>query len=336
MPGKKFGNTNRIPDPTDDVSVRLVTLILAAVIASAESHPSWWTLAEPEATALVGIQWDTLRDSPFGDAVRSELSGDNLGFPDVAMLRDAKQMLISSPAVLAILSGNFPVEVLHEQAASKGLKSGNYRGIELFISPGKNTLSIAQLTDQLLLVGLHKTLERAIDRSLAETGRRYSPLLPHAARIAQGKDLWVVATQLPDPLASLFVPLEAEAQGFEGAVSVRDGVQLEATLDAGSPGQADAVGENLRQSIPSLPPIARAMRVTVESRTVLLDLQVTRDQLIAAMQPAELPAPKPMSAPVKELVVEEPVPTGPQVIRIFGLDEGTREIVLPPLPKKPI
>jgi len=300
----------------------------------AESHPSWWTLSDPDATALVGVQWDTLRASPFAGPIGVEFSAaGNLGFPDLPLIADAKHILISSPATLAILTGNFPVVTLHAQAAGKGLKVSSYRGIELFISPGKDTLSVAQLTDQLLLLGLRKTLERAIDRSLAETGRRYSPLLARAARIAPGKDLWVVATQLPDPLASLFVPLEVEAEGFDGAVSVRDGLQLDGSIEAGSPDQAAAIAENLRQSMPSLPSIVRAMQVSVESHRVMLNLQVTRNELTAGMRQTEIPATI-LAAPLPKPAVEETVPIGPQVIRIFGLDEGPREIVMPPLPKR--
>jgi hypothetical protein len=305
--------------------VRIVTLILAASLLRAESHPSWWTLAEPEATALVGIQWQNLRDSPFAAAIRAGLPD----FPDLPLIFESRQILLSSPDTLAILSGNFPVETLHREASAKGLNPSSYRGIELFLSPGKTTLSIAQLTDQVLLVGLRKTLERAIDRSLAERGRRYSPLLSRAARVAQGNDLWVIATQLPDPLANQFVPLEIEAVGFEGGISLRDGLQMGASIDAGSANFASAVAENLRRSLPGMPAIARTMQIKVEQDSVLLSLYVTQDQLEAAMLPGE--APKPVATqPLITKPVEEPEPEGPQVIRIFGLDDGPREIPLPP------
>ena len=315
--------------------MRIVTLILAATAllqsGHAESHPSWWTYAEPESTALVGIQWQTLRDSPFAPAVRAALSD----FPDVPLIFESRQILLSSPGPLAILSGSFPVEALRKQALANGLKPASYRGIEFFISPGKDTLSLAQLTEQVVLLGLRKTLERAVDRSLAETGRRYSPLLSRAARLGQGNDLWVVATQLPDPLASDFVPLEIEADGFEGWVSLRDGLQMGAAIDAGSADRAASVAENLRQAVPTMPSIARTMEVKVDSSSVLLSLDVTGEQLIAAMRPSE--SPKPVEAPqpvVEAKKAEEPAPEGPQVIRIFGLDDGPREIVLPPAKKQ--
>src|SRR5271154_6426460 len=85
------------------------------------------------ASELVGIRWENLRQSPFADPVATELS--SLGFPDLAILKESKQILISSPS-LAILSGGFPAATLRSQAVAKGMKPASYRGFELWISPG--------------------------------------------------------------------------------------------------------------------------------------------------------------------------------------------------------
>ena len=149
----------------------------------------------------------------------------------------------------------------------------------------------------------------------------------------------MVTTQLPDPLASLFVPIDAQSQGFDGAISVRDGLELHASLETASDAAAGEVAATLRQSIPTLPAVARTMDVTVESHTVTMTLEVTPDELSAALHPiVALPPveavkieakvdsnPEPKPEPKPELK-----PEGPQVIRIFGLDEGVREIILKP------
>jgi hypothetical protein len=332
--------------------MRLLSLIaLTGVLALGESHPSWWGLAAPDSTALVGIRWENLRQSPFADPIAAELSG--LGFPDLAILREARQILISSPP-LGIFTGVFQAAALRSQAAAKGMKSANYRGYELWISPGNSTLSVAALSEQLLLIGSRKTLEAALDRSLLETGRMYSPLLGHAARFSQTMDLWVVAAQLPDPLASLFVPFEVRARSFEGGVAMRNGLQLDATLEAESDRGANEAAVALRQSIPGLPEIARGLEVTVEGRVVKLGLDLDQAQLAANLRTAEhqeapghqeapqvparqeVPAP-PESQPANPAPLiapppapeEPPKPAVPQVIRIYGLDEGVREIVIP-------
>ena len=302
----------------------LCLILLTALSAAAESNPSWWNFASPEATALVGIQWENLRQSAFADVVGAELfSSGGLDFPDLACLRDARQVLISSPDLLAMASGNFGPEVLRQQAAASGWKLARYRGIELWISSDKAALSVAQMSSQLLLIGMRKTLEDAIDRDQSETGRHYSPLLARAARFTQ-QDLWVVSDRLPDTLASLFIPLEVEARGFEGSVSVRDGLRLEAALDAGSEQAAVEIADSIVQSIPGLPAVAGGLQVGIAADRVILSLTVTREQFTASLRQTPGVAPPPPPPP------EPPKPAGPQIIRILGLDDGPREIVLPP------
>ena len=311
----------------------LCAIVGTAVLAAGESHPSWWNLASPEATVLVGIDWAKLRHSPFAEAIDEELwNANSLGFPDLACLKEARQFLISSPAVLAIAAGSFPPATVRAQAARQGMKPGSYRGVDLWVSPGNATRSVAQMSGQLLLIGTRKTLEDAIDRSLGQTLRRNSPLLARAAHFAETRDLWVVAAQLPDPLASLFVPLDADGRDFEGGVSVSGGLEAVAALRAASEEATAELAANLRHAIPSLPAIAGALQVSVEGDVVLMTLEVNQEQLMAnlrhpdaapavAAEPAPERAPEPVSKP-------EPKPAGPQVIRILGLDEGPREIVL--------
>src|ERR1700751_4722642 len=106
---------------------------MTAALAAAESHPSWWNFASPEATALVGVQWENLRQSVFGEAVGMELSSSgSLGFPDLPCLQESRQILISSPALLAMATGLFPPGTLREQAANKGLKHASYSGFDMW------------------------------------------------------------------------------------------------------------------------------------------------------------------------------------------------------------
>jgi hypothetical protein len=303
--------------------LRMVTggLLFGAVTAAAESHPAWWRYASPEATALVGIQWEHVRSSPFAAAISGELSGDGgLGFPDLNCVKEARQILISSPVLLAAAAGNFPEALVREQAVRKGLKPRLYREIEIWVTPGKDTLSIARISDQLVLLGRVTNLQDAIDRSLLEDANRgYSPLLARAARYAQD-DLWVVAAALPDELAGRFVPIEAEAEGFEGFVSLQGGLRLGAALSASSEEAAAKLAETLQQMAASLPPLARGIDVRVDQKSVTMAIAVSEEQLLAGLRPTTPAEPQPRPLAVK--------PAGPQVIRIVGLDDGPREIVL--------
>ena len=324
-----------------------LTFLAVASFAAAQSHPSWWTYASPEATALVGIDWQSVRASPFADPIEAELWGD-LGFPDLACLHNARHILISSPELLALASGSFSATAMRDQAAKKGLRAMTYRGIDMWFATEKGALSIARFSDQLVMIGDPKALQAAVDRSMSDS-KNYSPLLARAAQFAQ-KDLWVVSSQLPDDLANRFVPLDTEAQSFAGSVSVRNGLEIEAVLSAASEQQANASAEKLRQAVPTLPAIARGLQVTVEDDSIFLSLAASREQVIAALRgPDPVPVPVEtirMESPkgVEQVAIEKPappkpvavaekpvekLPEKPQVIRIIGLDDGPREIVLP-------
>ncbi len=344
--------------PPDLKMVRVPLVFLAsALFAAGQSHPSWWTYASPNATALVGIDWQTVRTSPFAEPIEAELWGD-LGFPELPCLHSARQIVVSSPDLLALASGNFSAAAIHEQAAKKGFKPMTYRGIDMWFATEKGVLSVARMNDQLVMIGEPKTLEMAVDRTISDK-KDYSPLLAKAAKLAQ-KDLWVVSSQLPDDLANRFVPLDTEAQSFEGSLSVRNGLEMDAVLTGSSESDANASADKLRKAVPTFPAIVRGLQVTVEKDSILLALAATREQVIAAMRGSD-PVPAPVetirvetSGLVEQVVVdkpEEPAPVivekapviaeiiaekpvdkpveKPQVIRIVGLDGGPREIVLP-------
>ena len=305
-------------------SSRLLTflgILSTLATASAESHPAWWRLLSPEATALVGIDWEHLKSSAFAEAIQDELTGDGgLGFPQLDCLKEAHQILISSPSLLAAAAGNFPAEKLRQEADQGRIRRSVYHDVEIWITPGKETLSIARLSDDLILLGSVKDLQSAIDRSMSEDAK-YSPLLARAAHYAHD-DFWVVASRLPDSLASRFIPIEAEADAFEAGVSLQAGLKLSALFSADSEDGAIELADALKEIISSLPPVAQGIQVSIDQTRVHVDLGLTPAQFLAALRPpvtsADLAAkPEPVAKP-----------TGPQVIRIYGLEDGLREIVL--------
>lgn len=293
----------------------------------AESHPTWWGLAPSGSTGIVGIAWQNLKSSPFADAVSEELSS-SVGLPALPAIADARQILIAAPPILAMITGSFDSVALRAQATKLAMKPSVYQGVSLWISSDPSVLSIALLNDQLLLAGSRNALQAAIDRSQAER-RHYCPLLARAARYAEA-DLWVVADKLPDPLASIFVPIDvpADSGGFEGYATVHNGLTVEASLDAGSEENAAAVAANLRESASSLPPVAQGLEARLEGRTVFFSLAVDAADLAAGLRSAPIqPPPQPVApVPAPKPAAE---PAGPQVIKIFGLEDGPREIVMP-------
>ncbi|HEX5430576.1 MAG TPA: hypothetical protein VFW83_01315 [Bryobacteraceae bacterium] len=300
---------------------------MGTVGANAESVPAWWNYASPQAAALAGIQWEHLRASPFAGAISAELfDSAGLGIPDLDCLKGAREILLSSPPFLAAETGEFPAEAVAEQAARQGFRRAVYKGVALWIPSKKSALAIAQIGDNLVLIGSRKTLEPAIERSLDPAGVQYSPLLAKAARYAHTADLWVVSDRLPDPLANVFVPIEADAQNFEGAVSAENGLKLDASMEAASENAAARIAEELRREKSSLPAIAQGLAIAADGTTISLHLSVPAEQLTAGLRESA-PAPETHPAPPAK-----PAPPERQVIRILGLDSGPEEIPFPQAP----
>ena len=289
---------------------------------AAESYPKAWNYVSPDATALVGFDWLHLEDSFLGDAVRSELSNTgHLGIPDLECLKNSRQILLSAPDFLAVFNGTFPAAAVDVQAAKLGMVKTSYNGVRIWVAPEKNRRSVAQVSETLLLVGWRDTLEGAIDRGM-ETGLRpNSPLLARAARLTSSGEFWIAAASLPDPLVTVFLPLTIETGDFDGMVSVRGGLRVDARYAMGSTEDALQSAQYFRDAAANFHAILRNIHIIAEGESVLLKLDVTEDELDQYLRAPDVAVSEPPPPPATS--------AGPKVVRISGLDDGTREIALP-------
>jgi len=295
--------------------------------AIAQSYPRSWNYIAPDSTAIVGIEWQQLRESFLADALGEELSGSGrLGFPDLDCLRDAREVLLAGPDLLGVASGSFPAAEVAAQATDAGMRPADYDGVRLWIAPGTRRRSLAQVSDTLLLIGFRDTLEAAIDRSLLTAERQSSPLLARGAHLAATYDLWITATALPDPLVSVFIPLHLESGDFDGGVRVgrglTHGLKLDARYDMATREDAEQSADYFRDAVPSFNSLLHGMNVIEDGNSVRLKLQVTPQELAQHLRPPEPEPAKPEAAAPK-------APAKPQSVRIVGLDDGPREFPLP-------
>jgi len=297
---------------------------LAAPLAMAESFPRAWNYIAPDSTAIGGIEWQQLRESFLADALGVELSASGrLGFPDLACLQNAREILLAGPDLLGVASGSFPAATVAAQATALGMRPVDYDGVRLWIAPGTRGRSLAQVSDTILLVGFRDTLESAIDRSLLTTERQSSPLLARGAHLAATYDLWITATALPDPLVSVFIPVAFESGDFDGGVTVRRGLLLDARYDMATPADAQLSGDYFREAIPSFHALLHGMNVIEDGNSVRLKLQIAPQELAQHLR-----APEPEPEPSKPVAVAPKEPAKPQSVRIVGLDDGPREFPL--------
>jgi hypothetical protein len=221
-----------------------------------------------------------------------------------------------------VVSGSFPAATVAAQAASFGMRPADYDGVRMWIAPTARGRSVAQVNDTLLLIGFRDTLEAAIDRSLVTTERQSSPLLARGAHLAAAYDLWISAASLPDPLVSVFIPVELETRDFDGGVSVRRGLVLDARYDMATPEDAELSADYFREAVTGFHALLRGMNVIEDGNSVRLKLQVAPQELAHHLRPREPEPAKPVAVAPKD-------PAKPQSVRIFGLDGGPREFPLP-------
>jgi hypothetical protein len=226
----------------------------------------------------------------FAPIVAAEIAaGGNFRFPDLELLRTSEQMLVASPSMMALVYGTFPIEKLRTQATSKGLRKQPFKNAELWLSSDPAVSSVAYVSEKLLLVGSQKSLEDAINRIASTTKERsYSPLLARAARYSK-EDIWVVSSSLPDPLASLFLPLDVEATAFEGSVSAWDGLHLVAAVERSTPMKALDFADALAENLASRPAIAEATEISTRDRSVLIRMDLDATQLAASLRTPATP-----------------------------------------------
>jgi hypothetical protein len=142
-------------------------------------------------------------------------------------------------------------------------------------------------------------------------------------------------------LVVLTVTLDADASEFLSQLLVRDGLAMEASLDAG-PGEDPAAFHQGDKAV-TFPAVGRGLDVLADQGSVTIALQVNSEDRMGASTRASVPAPPPAPAAVVGIQSTEapqlaaaPTPvtfeithveaSQPQIVRIFNLDEGAREI----------
>jgi hypothetical protein len=318
-----------------------LTLLVACVAvgpATAQSHPGWWTFVAPESKTLVGIHWQTIQDRDLGEHLRLQFISQGPPFnpvaPDFPCLRQARDLLISSPELVMGISGGCTAAELKSYATERGWKRSAYKGFDLWTAPESGIL---QWNERVVLIGSTHDLRVVVDRSLDEK-REYSPLLMTGAKLAHESDFWVVSTEAKEETSSTYSAYAIASE--DGQEPADDAIGTSIALQADSAKRATEIAAAIRKVNPSAQVSASGTTVTAIARlskghpvlpAVAMDRIVVGEHPIVAT-PVALAVPRPpnVEAAKPEIAAVPPKLAEPQIIRIFGLDDGPREIILPP------
>ncbi len=116
--------------------------------------------------------------------------------------------------------------------------------------------------------------------------------------------------------------MELESGDFDGGVSLRHGLTIDARYDMATPEDAETSADYFREAVPGFHALLHGMNVIEDGNSVRLKLQVSPQELAQHLRP-------PDPEPVKPVAVAPKEPAKPQSVRIVGLDDGPREFPLP-------
>jgi hypothetical protein len=345
-------------------------LLLAPAIAPAQTDPVLWKFIQPNAKAIISIDWKQVRQSHVGTMLREKWVDTNSAIPGVEFLNDVDRFLISSggqidtdetsePPVLIVVRGHFDLPRVRKLLVTHGAKAQAFNSVQVYRPQGKNSKDMAfvLLDAQTILIGDARSVFAAVDRNALQTpASDANPVLARAAVMDATYEVWALITTpgalANDRLMGLLTGGEvgSNALGYEVGFSFRNGLSAEASVlfesDSAAKRLASELGKMLKMAIkekmgePAMLDLEKKLKVTADGKLVRIAMRVTPQdleknaQIYAATHKPSAPA----LADVRAAAKAAPEPPKPErrVIRIEGLDEGTREIPYkpdhPPLP----
>jgi len=347
-------------------AVRLVTALAIAGLASGQTAPrvpntAAWNLGHGNAKVMVGLDFKSLRESKLGQLLGSQMRSQMpqqagpmaMALPLVMQaLNDVDRVFISSPSVGPGPAGNKtkaadnpPFLVVMEGRFGPGSPLGffmtgtpkTYKGVNVYEPPATdktNNMNLALLNEGTLLIGDPASLHGAIDRQGQATGGIPLAMRARASALATGHDFWIV---LQDSLGSLpsnpaLAGAASEIEGLEFGLGLREGIQLDVMLTAKTEDTAKMMSQMLLSQLQSAvsssqidnaqaAELASKLQVSSEGKQLRLRLQLTADELehqFRAMQTQRSLAQTMQTQPKPRMAAAK--------IKIYGLDEGPREI----------
>ena len=252
-----------------------------------------------------------------------------------------------------VISGTFPDE--HLRPLLKG-PHPSYKGINVYRGTGANSGSMAILDEHTVLIGDDKSLYRAIDRKTTGV-KAQGPMIARARELAASNDIWLVARDPSGALQKATGPgaaFAAEIEGLDVGVAVREGFNLDFTLATKTEAGAEALAQLLAAQMQTAvnakldgqkaQEFWRKVKMGAVGKSLQVQIAMTKEELQEnirlAQQERTEKAPQssgistvaawdgPAAAPKPVANVQPAGPPKPRSIKIYGLDDGVREIKL--------
>jgi hypothetical protein len=312
------------------MKLRWLVLALAALGvcqgAGAQSLPTYWRLADPDAKVLMGLDWRQVRDSPVTAELRKQIeqtAGAGEGALVSMLFSQVDRVFLSLGEVpgsaqakgAVALTGEFDLVALRRFLAAQGGKKGLWRGVEVWES-GKaaDNATIAVVSPQVLAFGDRVSLRAAVSHyAVGGASSIGSDLFHRAAALAEGNAFWIAGTIPPEPksqpsavgmsggLAQMMATIESFDIGVRVAGDLRLDVNFYATSDKAAAGLATGLQAlaQLAANNPANAALARAVQqleMGTEGNLLHFSARWTQAEMAEMFRPAP---PQPQAKPVR-------------------------------------
>jgi hypothetical protein len=243
--------------------------LLAAPVARAQSEPALWRFASPDSSAVLGIDWARIRESPAGAMIREKIMGAGgsrgplAAFPGLGLLDSVDHILISSSArasssdsdddssggaraepeeskMLVAFQGRFDAQRVRELFA-RSARPQSYNAFQVYRPQGKQKRNMAYVLfdPQTILYGDAPSVFAALDRNQFPDSPRLAAAAPgpgtmatRAAQLDAKYELWAIL-DIHELLASDTVAAFLDGNRWTSAAQgIEAGLSLRNGLDA--------------------------------------------------------------------------------------------------------
>jgi len=242
-----------------------------------------------------------------------------------------------NPPFLLMVDGTLPLQML--LAFLPGTPH-RYHMVDIYRGAKATDASIAMLDTRTIVIGDEKSVTAAIDRH-GHGMPPASPILARAQELAATHDFWMIASddlsKFQPANTGFSSPMAGQIKGVEMGVAVRDGFQFEMSLATESSAMAEQLTQLISMQLtaaqaknPETAEVMRKLQVGTEGNRLRMSLSLTKEELeqnLRTMQATRMAAAVPPQS-TGQTQAAPPKPKTPGKIRIYGLDEGVREIPL--------
>jgi len=315
-------------------SLALISSVLIGSAAFAQVPAQDWRFAHPGATLVGGFRIKAVLDSPLVNTLIAQATAkDPSSGVMVGMMRSTlggvTEVRFSirdmgkgkNPDVLALVSGVMDEAIVGAMAQ------------------GKTT--VRRINSNTILVGEGQSLEDAVARmSKPPTGLQARAL--DRSKALGDYDLWLsgMIPQIP----TMTIPMLDTLRGLALGISLQNDLRVEVDLDTTNAKTAEDLVSAARRSQVQQPGLGAALQSEVDGSTARFRIELPGDQVIQAVKQGMeqgAGAQSPLAglfgtslgaAALPSFKSTTPAPAEPMrgTIRIYGLDEGTREVQAQP------